>query len=714
MVQQYPSKHSSLTGLFTPPPSPYAMAGSVPRYTLSYGSVRAQLTYLTSSTSGALSQQSGSNGCKVGSAACSHPEQYHQPQKYAFQILSITTKTKALGYLDVYPLPHRLGPKVAACALPECPDPPSERAAPFSVGNSSTLFPYPQSQTSKRGTTHQRTKIRQKVAETRKKRKKEAKKNPQWKSKHKKDPGIPSTLPFKEDILAEIEAGRRQAEEEKLRRKENKQQPRPESAGAVESSTPAAVAAITADDDAPPILIDSSLPTLGSVLDSAHVVIYALDGRDPQTFRNVHLEKVMGEKGKPVIVVLTKTDLVPREILAGWTAFFQGQFAGAQIVPFRASEAFISSAVSTKGKQKAAFTKSVSEKSLFSALEKHKSAEKETRVAVVGLTNSGKSTLIRSLIDIPVQINEYTFIDTPGFGVIQFNAQPGGKKLSPEQVEISKAKDLLTRNRGSFVHWKETDAAAAYIVSRAKHQDLILHYEVPAFQPGDVNAFLGGVARARGRIRKHGALDLSDTARSVARDWSLGTLPYYAVPPTTSSPTVLVGDPALDACLSLKEFRAAPRAWPVQLDAGEPDERSVELDMRYAVQGVESVKRRGEKMDIDGEEDEEDEDEGSDEDSEDEDEEMDSGEEDELEDESEEEEEEELPPPKPKSKKVSFASKREPPTPASKPKSKPTSVLKSKPAPTPRRIGNASNGKSKKPPVVNVAGEESYDFSKFF
>ncbi|KAF8759667.1 GNL3L/Grn1 putative GTPase [Rhizoctonia solani] len=601
--------------------------------------------------------------------------------------------------------------------------------------------------TSKRGTTHQRTKIRQKVAETRKKRKKEAKKNPQWKSKHKKDPGIPSTLPFKEDILAEIEAGRRQAEEEKLRRKENKQQPRPESAGAVESSTPAAVAAITADDDAPPILIDSSLPTLGSVLDSAHVVIYALDGRDPQTFRNVHLEKVMGEKGKPVIVVLTKTDLVPREILAGWTAFFQGQFAGAQIIPFRASEAFISSAVSTKGKQKAAFTKSVSEKSLFSALEKHKSAEKETRVAVW----SGKSTLIRSLIDIvglpvytpsiqqpkratyqtttegaqPVQINEYTFIDTPGFGVIQFNAQPGGKKLSPEQVEISKAKDLLTRNRGSFVHWKETDAAggqvaksifgaAAYIVSRAKHQDLILHYEVPAFQPGDVNAFLGGVARARGRIRKvPWCTRFIGYCTFRGARLEFGNLALLCCTPTTSSPTVLVGDPALDACLSLKEFRAAPRAWPVQLDAGEPDERSVELDMRYAVQGVESVKRRGEKMDIDGEEDEEDEDEGSDEDSEDEDEEMDSGEEDELE-EVFEEEEEELPPPKPKSKKVSFASKREPPTPASKPKSKPTSVLKSKPAPTPRRIGNASNGKSKKPPVVNVAGEESYDFSKFF
>ncbi|KAG8762869.1 hypothetical protein FRC11_007467 [Ceratobasidium sp. 423] len=581
--------------------------------------------------------------------------------------------------------------------------------------------------TSKRGTTHQRTKIRQKVAETRKKRKKESKKNPQWKSKHKKDPGIPSALPFKEDILAEIEATRRQAEEDKLRRKEVKQVRSEPETGTVLESAP--VAAITTDDDAP-VLIDSSLPNLGSVLDSAHVVLYVLDARDPQSFRNIELEKVLREKNKPLVVVLTKTDLVPHEVLAGWTHFLQEQFASASVVPFRASEAFIS----PKGKQKASL-ESVSKGTLLSALAKYQTG-KETRVAVVGLTNGGKSTLINSLLASsslptytpslqqpkratyqtttegaqPVQIGEYTFIDTPGFGVVQFNAQPGGKrKLSAEEVELSKARDLLTRNRGSFVHWKETDTAVAYIVSRAQHQDLILHYNVPAFQPGDVNAFLGGVARARGRIRKHGVLDLSDTARSVARDWSLGTLPFYAVPPA-SSPTTKVESPVLDACLSLKEFRAAPRAWPVQLDAGEPDERSVELDVAYAVLSVESVKRKGERMEVDGEEgdSEEEDEEGSG--GEDEDEEMGGAEGGELdEDES---SEEELPPPKPKSKKVSFATKPQPPASKSKPittpKSKPT--LKS----TPRRIGNASTGKSKKPAVVNIAGEESYDFSKFF
>ncbi|KAH7343612.1 P-loop containing nucleoside triphosphate hydrolase protein [Rhizoctonia solani] len=565
--------------------------------------------------------------------------------------------------------------------------------------------------TSKRGTSHQRTKIRQKVTETRRKRKKEAKKNPQWKSKHKKDPGIPSALPFKEDILAEIELTRRQAEEDKQRRKEAKQQPGPEPETTATETAP--VAAITADEDVPPILIDSSLPNLGSVIDSAHVVLYVLDARDPQSFRNAQFEKVMGEKGKPVVVVLTKTDLVPREVLVGWVAYLREQFAGVPIVPFRASEAFIPT-TTLKGKQKAAPLESISKNTLFSALSKHQTKGKETRVAVVGLTNSGKSTLINSLLASsslptykpslqqpkratyqtttegaqPVQIGEYTFIDTPGFGVIQFNAQPGGKKkLSAEEVELSKAKDLLLRNRGSFIHWKETDAAAAYIVSRAKHQDLILHYNVPAFQAGDVNAFLGGVARARGRIRKHGVLDLADTARSVARDWSLGTLPFYAVPPTTSATPVK--DPGLGTCLSLKEFRAAPRAWPVQLDAGEPDERNVELDASYAVLGVESVKRKGEQMEIDGEEDE-----GS-EDEEDEDEEMGSV------------EEEELLPPK-KSKKVSFATKPQPP--ASKSRSAP--IPKPKPALTPRRIGNA--GKAKKPTVVNVAGEEGYDFTKFF
>ncbi|CEL59722.1 hypothetical protein RSOLAG1IB_03655 [Rhizoctonia solani AG-1 IB] len=63
-LSQYTIKYTNPTGLFTPPSSPYAMAG-----------------YAPSSTSGALSQQTGTNGCKMGSTACPHSEKDHQPRE---------------------------------------------------------------------------------------------------------------------------------------------------------------------------------------------------------------------------------------------------------------------------------------------------------------------------------------------------------------------------------------------------------------------------------------------------------------------------------------------------------------------------------------------------------------------------------------------------------------------------------------------------------
>ena len=67
---------------------------------------------------------------------------------------------------------------------------------------------------SKRVPVRLRNKIEKASSAKQRKARKEAKKNPQWKSRLKKDPGIPNLFPYKAKVLAEIEEGRRKKEEE--------------------------------------------------------------------------------------------------------------------------------------------------------------------------------------------------------------------------------------------------------------------------------------------------------------------------------------------------------------------------------------------------------------------------------------------------------------------------------------------------------------------
>ncbi|KAI1105180.1 P-loop containing nucleoside triphosphate hydrolase protein [Jackrogersella minutella] len=78
----------------------------------------------------------------------------------------------------------------------------------------------PKKAKSKRTPVRLRHKIEKASANKQRKAKKDAKKNPQWKSKLKKDPGIPNLFPYKEKILHEIEEGRRRKQEELQRRRE--------------------------------------------------------------------------------------------------------------------------------------------------------------------------------------------------------------------------------------------------------------------------------------------------------------------------------------------------------------------------------------------------------------------------------------------------------------------------------------------------------------
>jgi nuclear GTP-binding protein len=61
--------------------------------------------------------------------------------------------------------------------------------------------------------------IQKASAAKQKKDRKLGKKNPEWRSKLKKDPGIPNLFPYKDKILAEIEEGRRRKVEDAEKRR---------------------------------------------------------------------------------------------------------------------------------------------------------------------------------------------------------------------------------------------------------------------------------------------------------------------------------------------------------------------------------------------------------------------------------------------------------------------------------------------------------------
>ena len=72
---------------------------------------------------------------------------------------------------------------------------------------------------SKRVSVRLRNKIEKASSAKQKKNRKAEKKNPEWRSKLKKDPGIPNLFPYKDKILAEIEEGRRRKAEDSANRR---------------------------------------------------------------------------------------------------------------------------------------------------------------------------------------------------------------------------------------------------------------------------------------------------------------------------------------------------------------------------------------------------------------------------------------------------------------------------------------------------------------
>ncbi|XP_061052952.1 guanine nucleotide-binding protein-like 3 [Eubalaena glacialis] len=398
---------------------------------------------------------------------------------------------------------------------------------------------------SKRMTCRKRYKIQKKVREHHRKLRKEAKKR--GRKKPRKDPGVPNSAPFKEALLREAELRKQRLEElkqqQKLdRQKEQDKKRRLETDPAVELSNMEPVKEEFGQCKAKKAKSSKQNPKrlycqeLKKVIEASDVVLEVLDARDPLGCRCPQVEEAIVKGGqKKLVLVLNKSDLVPKENLENWLSYLTKELP---TVVFKASTNLKDKGKRIKVKKKAAPFKSevcVGKEGLWKLLGGFQETYgKAIHIGVIGFPNVGKSSIINSLkqeriCNVGVSMGltrcmqvvpldkQITIIDSPSFIVSPLNSAIALALRSPASIEVVKPME-----------------AASAILSHADARQVVLKYTVPDFK--NSLEFFTSFAQRRGLHQKGGSPNVEGAAKLLWSEWTGASLSYFCHPPTSWTP----------------------------------------------------------------------------------------------------------------------------------------------------------------------------------
>ncbi|RLF04457.1 MAG: GTP-binding protein [Thermoprotei archaeon] len=251
---------------------------------------------------------------------------------------------------------------------------------------------------------------------------------------------------------------------------------------------------------------------LARIINRADVVLEVVDARNPMATRSSRLEQMVKKKGKQLLIVLNKGDLVPIEILKAWTRYFKSQ--GIPAVYMAASKH-----MGTRELRKA-ITSLINKRPII--------------VAVIGYPKTGKSTIINALkgrssastSSIPgspgytksfsmYRISEnLRLIDTPGTIPIEGDElEKAIRGCPPEKLE-------------------DPVKLAAMLIERALQANPNAIEETYGIPDKDPYTILQKIALKRGWIYKTTKEPIIDeAAKAVIRDYHEGKLNFYITPP---------------------------------------------------------------------------------------------------------------------------------------------------------------------------------------
>ncbi len=235
-----------------------------------------------------------------------------------------------------------------------------------------------------------------------------------------------------------------------------------------------------------------------NMIDNSDVTLEVIDARLPSICRSNQLEKYVNAHPQTnLLIALNKSDLVPREHTDAWLDWFR-------------AKGFYAVAVSAKKR----LGTQILRKSILMT-----SKRKTALAAVVGLPNTGKSSLINALrgksaaatAPIPgktrgeqkVKVsNSIRMFDTPGVVPVKL----------PEKHNLLLGLTAITRIR-------DLEAAAMEFYEIANQLSPGVIEEYYGIDEEDI---LEGIARKRNKIRKGGVPDVHEAARILLSDHVAG------------------------------------------------------------------------------------------------------------------------------------------------------------------------------------------------
>jgi len=280
---------------------------------------------------------------------------------------------------------------------------------------------------------------------------------------------------------------------------------------------------------------------LNKLVETADVLIEVLDARDPQACRCHSIEqKIISLKsdatnrGKRIILLINKIDLVPTEILGKWIRILRREFP---VIAFKSNT---QSQKTNLSQNKMRFTNqdagvtshSVGAEALLQLLKNYSRSlnlKKSITIGFIGYPNVGKSSVINSL----KRTRAAGTSSIPGFTTSLQEIRLDGniKLIDCPGVLLNESDDPTNLVLKNAVKVNEVDGLSAVnsILERCPKESLMHVYMLPEFN--STEEFLFHVAKSRGKLKKGGVPDMDQAATLVLQDWNSGRIPFYMAPP---------------------------------------------------------------------------------------------------------------------------------------------------------------------------------------